>query len=251
MTTPLIELEDVALRYPGGPTALDHVSLSVAPSEVVAIVGPSGSGKSTLLRAVNGLAPIDSGTIRLRGEATVGPGAGEPPWRAIRQDVGMVFQSYELFPHLSVEDNLTLAPKLARRGDKEELKERAHALLRRVGLGDRAGSRPGQLSGGQKQRVAIVRALMMRPVALLLDEITAALDPEMVAEVLHVVSELAEEGMTMLVVTHELSFARAVADRVVFMDDGAIVEEAEPEAFFTRPATERARAFLEQILPFE
>ena len=235
-------------KFFGEAQVLKGIDLSVQRGEVVVILGPSGCGKSTLLRCLNGLEVAHSGSLRFAGNELLDK---KTDWRQVRQDIGMVFQSYHLFPHMSVLDNLLLGPLKVQKRDPREAREQAEKLLERVGLADKRDAFPRQLSGGQQQRIAIVRSLCMNPQVMLFDEVTAALDPEMVAEVLHVVSELAEEGMTMLVVTHELSFARAVADRVVFMDDGAIVEEAEPEAFFTRPATERARAFLEQILPFE
>lgn len=241
MTEPQVELHGVGKIYPGGVRALQDVNLAVAPSEVVVIVGPSGCGKSTLLRCVNGLEEIQEGEIRLDGDVITTP---RIKWEQIRQRVGMVFQNYELFPHLSVMDNLLLGPKVVQKSDKADARARAEKLLERVGLATRADSFPRQLSGGQKQRIAIVRALMMQPDVLLLDEITASLDPEMVREVLDVVLELASEGMTMLLVTHEMSFARAIADRIVFMDGGRIIEVAPPEQFFTAPASERARRFL-------
>lgn len=238
----LLSLNQVVKQYPNnGVKALNGVSLAVNPSEVVAIIGPSGCGKSTLLRCINGLEEIQGGNITLGDDVISERGTD---WRRVRQRVGMVFQNYELFPHLDVMGNLLLGPKVVQKADKAEAEARAQKLLERVGLGDRAHSLPRQLSGGQKQRVAIVRALMMRPEVLLLDEITASLDPEMVREVLDVVAELAADGMTMLLVTHEMAFARAIADRVVFMDAGSIVEIDEPEHFFTNPSSERAQRFL-------
>jgi polar amino acid transport system ATP-binding protein len=236
-----LQLEDVRQRYPNGHVGLDGVSFDVATSEVVAIVGPSGCGKSTLLRCVNGLETIAGGSIRLDGQVITGPGVR---WELIRQRVGMVFQEYELFPHLDVLGNLLLGPLKVAKEERTEATARALGLLERVGLADRADAWPRQLSGGQKQRVAIIRCLMMRPELLLLDEITASLDPEMVREVLDVVAGLAADGMTMLIVTHEMSFARAVADRVLFMDAGRVIETASPERFFNQPATDRARQFL-------
>lgn len=241
MVVNVLSLTDVVKDYPGGVRAVDGVSLEVAQGEVIAIVGPSGCGKSTLLQCLNGLEEITSGTLKLDGELVERKGTN---WREIRSRVGMVFQSYELFPHLNVLDNLLLGPRLVQKRDRAEARNEALALLKRVGLEGREGSLPRQLSGGQKQRVAIVRALMMHPEVLLLDEITASLDPEIVREVLDVVLELAADGMTMLIVTHEMSFARAIADRVVLMDKGRIIEEAPPEQFFTAPATDRAREFL-------
>lgn len=241
----LISLEHVSKTYPNGHKALNDVSVAVDPGEVLAIIGPSGCGKSTLLRTVNGLEPVDSGQIVVNGRDVT---AGATKLKDVRSDVGMVFQSYDLFPHLTVMENLLLAPKVVQGADQAEAKERALGLLERVGLAAKADARPRELSGGQKQRVAIVRALMMQPKALLLDEITASLDPEIVREVLDVVVELAREGMTMLVVTHEMAFARAVADRVAFMDAGRIVEIAPPEEFFAAPKSERAQRFLDQLV---
>ena len=241
----LISLEHVSKTYPNGHKALDDVSVSVAAGEVLAIIGPSGCGKSTLLRTVNGLEPVDSGQILVNGRDVA---SKETKLKDVRSDVGMVFQSYDLFPHLTVMDNLLLAPKVVKGADLAEACSRALALLERVGLAEKADARPRELSGGQKQRVAIVRALMMQPKALLLDEITASLDPEIVREVLDVVVGLARDGMTMIVVTHEMGFARAVADRVAFMDAGRIVEIAPPEEFFAAPKSERAQRFLDQLV---
>ena len=220
---------------------LDDVSLSVSKGEVVVIVGPSGCGKSTFLRCINVLSPIEDGQILLDGEV-ISPSGGD--LCATREKIGMVFQSYELFPHKTILQNLTLAPIKIKKRDKKQVNEEAMHLLERVGLSSKKDNYPRQLSGGQKQRVAIVRALIMHPEILLLDEITAALDPEMVHEVLEVVLSLAKEGRTMLVVTHEMQFAKAVADRMIFMDGGKIVEEGTPEEFFTHPKTERLRQFL-------
>lgn len=241
----LISLSHVSKTYPNGHQALVDVSLAVDPGEVLAIIGPSGCGKSTLLRTVNGLEPVDSGSIVVNGREVT---SGATKLKDVRSDVGMVFQSYDLFPHLTVMENLLLAPKVVQGADQAQARERALGLLERVGLRAKADARPRELSGGQKQRVAIVRALMMQPRALLLDEITASLDPEIVREVLDVVVGLARDGMTMLVVTHEMSFARAVADRVAFMDAGRIVEIAPPEEFFAAPKTERAQRFLNQLV---
>ena len=222
-------------------TVLKDISLTVQEGEVIVIVGPSGCGKSTFLRCINALEDIQGGEIRLNGE----PVSKESKNLAvIRQKIGMVFQSYELFPHLNVLDNITLAPVKVQKRPKEEVREEALALLSRVGLSDKAESFPRQLSGGQKQRVAIVRALCMKPEILLFDEVTAALDPEMVREVLDVILRLADQGKTMLIVTHEMQFARAVADRVIFLEDGVIKEEGKPDRFFDAPQTERAKEFL-------
>lgn len=241
---PLLSVRGLRKTYDNGVTALDGVDLDVAPGEVVVIVGPSGCGKSTLLRSLNGLEEATSGTISLDQTPIGGRQMG---WQQARQRIGMVFQSYDLFPHLSVMDNLLLGPTVVQKADRAEAARRAAELLQRVGLLERAQALPRQLSGGQKQRVAIVRALMMRPEVLLLDEVTASLDPEMVREVLDVVAELARDGMTMLIVTHEMGFARAVADTVVFMDRGRVVETGGPAAFFDAPRTERARSFLDVV----
>ena len=220
---------------------LDDVNLTVKRGEVIVIIGPSGCGKSTLLRCINALEPIQEGQILLDGEKI------EPKSKnltQLRQKIGMVFQSYELFPHLSVLDNIMLAPTKVQKRPKDEVKEEALALLERVGLAEKAKSYPRELSGGQKQRVAIVRALCMHPEILLFDEVTAALDPEMVREVLDVMLNLAAQGRTMLIVTHEMQFAKAVADRVIFLDNGNIVEDATPDEFFNHPKTSRAKQFL-------
>lgn len=238
--TPMLRISGLGKNY-GDLRALDGIDLEVSPGEVIAVVGPSGCGKSTLLRCLNGLEAITDGTVELDGVVITDPGTR---WTEIRQRVGMVFQSYELFPHLNVMDNLLLGPRLVQGRTRDEAVNEAMELLERVGLAEKARALPRELSGGQKQRVAIVRALMMHPELLLLDEITASLDPEIVREVLDVVLELAADGMTMLIVTHEMPFARAIADRVVLMDAGRIVEIAPPEKFFTTPETERARAFL-------
>ncbi|MGO1591221.1 MAG: amino acid ABC transporter ATP-binding protein [Ancrocorticia sp.] len=239
---PMLELENIVKVYDDERLVLRGIDLSVARSEIVAVVGPSGCGKSTLLRCINGLEQIQDGSISLAGQLV---SDGSQSWDKVRERVGMVFQSYEIFPHLSIMDNLLLAPLRVRKENKAVATDRAETLLARVGLADRASSYPSQLSGGQKQRVAIVRALMMEPEVLLLDEITASLDPEMVREVLDVVAGLAKSGMTMVIVTHEMQFAEAVADRVVFMDEGKIVEEARPAEFFNNPQTKRAKQFLD------
>ncbi|RRD29462.1 amino acid ABC transporter ATP-binding protein [Actinomyces bowdenii] len=232
-------------KHFGDFTALGDVSLDIARGEVVAVIGASGSGKSTLCRTINRLETISSGRIIIDGRPL--PEEGKELAR-LRAEVGMVFQSFNLFPHRTVLDNITLAPVNVRRIPKDQAVARAHELLERVGLADQAAKRPPQLSGGQAQRVAIARALAMDPKVMLFDEPTSALDPEMINEVLDVISDLAASGMTMLVVTHEMGFARNVADRVVFMDGGQIVEEGDPTAFFAAPRTERARDFLSKIL---
>ena len=220
---------------------LDNLSLSVKKGEVVVIVGPSGCGKSTFLRCLNGLEDIDEGEVLL-GEEKVNP--NKKNLSRTRERIGMVFQSYDLFPHRTILQNITLAPIKVKKRKKAEVEEEAIKLLDRVGLLSKKDSYPRQLSGGQKQRVAIVRALIMHPEVLLLDEITAALDPEMVREVLDVVLSLAKEGRTMLIVTHEMAFAKAVADRAIFLENGKIVEEGSPEEFFDNPQTDRLKRFL-------
>lgn len=220
---------------------LRKLNLDIRQGEVVVIIGPSGCGKSTFLRCLNGLEEINSGTISLNGEVI---NRNTKKLREMREKIGMVFQSYELFPHLTILENILLAPTIVQKRNKEEVKKQALRLLERVNLVDKQNFYPRQLSGGQKQRVAIVRALCMKPEVMLFDEVTAALDPEMVREVLDVMLELAKEGMTMIIVTHEMQFARAVADRVIFMDQGNIVEEGKPEEFFSSPQTERAQKFL-------
>lgn len=225
----------------GEDTVLNGIDLSVHKGEVVVVLGPSGCGKSTLLRCLNGLEEATAGVITLDGEPIT---AGGKNMTRMRQKIGMVFQSYDLFPHKTILDNVTLAPVKVQKRARSEAEQEAEQLLRRVGLWEKRDAYPRQLSGGQKQRVAIVRALCMHPEVMLLDEITAALDPEMVREVLDVVLELARQGMTMVIVTHEMQFARAIADRVVFLDGGTIVEEAPPQAFFSAPKTQRAQEFL-------
>jgi glutamate transport system ATP-binding protein len=224
---------------------LRSIDLDVAPSEVVVVVGPSGSGKSTLCRSINRLETIDGGEIRVDGELLPQEGAD---LARLRAEVGMVFQSFNLFAHRTVLDNVALAPVKVRKVKKAEAERQALELLDRVGIADKAGSHPAQLSGGQQQRAAIARALAMQPKVMLFDEPTSALDPEMVGEVLDVMTSLAREGMTMIVVTHEMGFARRAADRVVFMDHGQIVEQATPAEFFDSPRTERAKSFLASVL---
>ena len=240
MADALLTIDNVVKRFDDA-TILDGISFSVKKSEVIVIVGPSGCGKSTLLRCINALEPIQEGSITLDGDVIERNSKTLP---LLRQRIGMVFQSYDLFPHLTVLDNILLAPCKVQKRDKEEVKQEAMSLLERVGLKEKAKSYPRELSGGQKQRVAIVRALCMHPEILLFDEVTAALDPEMVREVLDVMLDLAKQGRTMLIVTHELQFARAIADRIIFLDNGKIVEEATPDEFFDNPKTERAKQFL-------
>lgn len=240
MADALLTIDNVVKRF-DDTTILDGISFSVKKSEVIVIVGPSGCGKSTLLRCINALEPIQEGSITLDGDVIKRNSKTLP---LLRQRIGMVFQSYDLFPHLTVLDNILLAPCKVQKRDKEEVKQEAMSLLERVGLKEKAKSYPRELSGGQKQRVAIVRALCMHPEILLFDEVTAALDPEMVREVLDVMLDLAKQGRTMLIVTHEMQFARAIADRIIFLDNGKIVEEATPDEFFDNPKTERAKQFL-------
>ena len=225
----------------GDTEVLKDISFDINKGEVVVILGPSGCGKSTLLRCINGLEEFQGGEISLDGQSL---SDGKVPWHLIRQKIGMVFQSYDLFPHMTILDNILLGPTKAQKRDPKEVKQMAVALLKRVGLEEKKDSYPRQLSGGQKQRVAIVRSLCMNPEIMLFDEVTAALDPEMIREVLDVMLELAKQGMTMAIVTHEMQFAKAVADRVIFIDEGRIVEENTPKEFFEHPQTERARKFL-------
>ena len=231
-------------KYFGEAQVLKGIDLRVQSGEVVVILGPSGCGKSTLLRCLNGLEVAHSGSLRFAGNELLDK---KTDWRQVRQDIGMVFQSYHLFPHMSVLDNILLGPLKVQKRDPREAREQAEKLLERVGLADKRDAFPRQLSGGQQQRIAIVRSLCMNPQVMLFDEVTAALDPEMVKEVLEVIQGLARDGMTLLIVTHEMAFARAVADRVVFMEAGRILEHNTPEAFFTNPQTARAQQFLEKF----
>ena len=241
--TPLLAVSHLQKHF-GETPVLEDVSFDLRRGETAVILGPSGCGKSTLLRCINALEPIQGGEIRLDGQVIDRSPAALP---ALRQRVGMVFQSYELFPHLTVMDTLLLAPEKVLRRSRDEAKAEALALLERVNLKGLENRYPRELSGGQKQRVAIVRALCMHPELLLFDEVTAALDPEMVREVLDVILDLGKQGRTMLIVTHELAFARAIAHRILFLDGGRVAEEAPPEQFFTHPATPRARQFLHQF----
>lgn len=234
-------------KYFGDRHVLKDVNFSVKRGECVAVIGPSGSGKSTLIRCINYLETPTSGIITIDGQRLTSS-LSHAQLSFVRRELGMVFYNFNLFPHMSVLDNITLAPMRVRQQAREQAQEQARLLLAKVGLSDKADVYPGQLSGGQKQRVAIARALAMNPKAMLFDEPTSALDPELVGEVLRVMRELAEEGRTMVVVTHEMGFARSVADRVVFFDGGRIIEEGEPEQVFTRPQNERTRAFLERVL---
>ena len=241
MAETVLEVEHLKKSYGDQALVLDDISFSIRKGEVVVIVGPSGCGKSTFLRCLNRLEDINEGTIKLQG---VSFEKEKKKVHQFREKVGMVFQSYDLFPNMTIMGNLLLAPMKVQKRKKEEVQAEAEQLLQRVGLLEKKDNYPRQLSGGQKQRVAIVRSLLMHPEVLLLDEITAALDPEMEREVLQVVLELAKSGMTMVIVTHEMEFARAVADRVIFIDKGKIVEEAGPEEFFDHPKTDRAKQFL-------
>jgi polar amino acid transport system ATP-binding protein len=242
--TALVEVEDVHKAF-GSLEVLKGVSFTVERGEVVCLIGPSGSGKSTLLRCVNRLETPTRGRIVVDGVDVM---AKRADLTAVRRDIGMVFQSFNVFPHMSVLDNLMLAPRKVLQVGKAEAKQRAMALLEKVGLVDKAGVYPTKLSGGQQQRVAIARALAMQPKVMLFDEPTSALDPETVGEVLGVMKTLAEEGMTMMVVTHEMGFAREVADRVLFMDGGVVVEEGPPKQLFEDPQHQRTQAFLSKIL---
>ncbi|WP_089404363.1 amino acid ABC transporter ATP-binding protein [Geodermatophilus saharensis] len=241
---PLVELTGVN-KWFGDLHVLQDIDLSIDRGEVVVVIGPSGSGKSTLCRAINRLESIQQGEIRIDGQKL--PEEGKALAK-LRSDVGMVFQSFNLFAHKTILQNVTLAPTRVRRQSKADAERRARELLDRVGVGHQADKYPAQLSGGQQQRVAIARALAMDPKVILFDEPTSALDPEMINEVLDVMTSLAREGMTMVVVTHEMGFARRAANRVVFMDGGRIVESADPQTFFTNPRSERARDFLSKIL---
>jgi polar amino acid transport system ATP-binding protein len=240
----LVELKEVVKRY-GQHTVLNGVSLSVEKGEIIAIIGRSGSGKSTLLRCVNGLEPIQGGTVSVDGTIVNDPGTD---LRKLRQHVGIVFQSFNLFPHLSVEKNITLAPKVVKHTPPAEARRLAESVLRKVGLAEKIDAYPDQLSGGQQQRVAIARSLAMQPDLMLFDEITSALDPELVGEVLKVLEEVAREGMTMMLVTHEIGFARKVASRVVFMHDGRIWEEGPAAATLAAPRTSELETFLSAVL---
>ena len=240
----MVEAREIS-KYFGTFKALDRVSFEVYDGEKVVIIGPSGSGKSTLLRSINGLERVDRGRILVDGVDIHDP---KTDINKVREEVGMVFQAFNLFPHKTVVENLTLAQVVVRKRPRDEAVERAMGLLRKVGIPEKAQAYPGQLSGGQQQRVAIARSLAMGPKLMLFDEPTSALDPEMIGEVLEVMRALAREGMTMVVVTHEMGFAREVADRVIFMDSGAIVEEGPPARLFTEPAQERTKLFLSQIL---
>ena len=240
----MIEFHGVSKWY-GAHQVLGEIDLKIAAGEVVVVCGPSGSGKSTLIRCINGLGPVQQGEVIVDGRVL---GAPDTDLRRLRAEIGVVFQSLNLYPHMTALQNIALAPVIVRGQTRAEAERAARALLARVGMPEKADAFPSQLSGGQQQRVAIARALAMQPRIMLFDEPTSALDPEMITEVLDVMVGLAREGMTMVVVTHEMGFARKVADRIVFMDEGRIVEEGPPEAFFARPAHARTQAFLGKIL---
>ena len=248
----ILEIEHCRKQF-DGKEVLHDISLTVSEGQVVSIIGPSGSGKSTLLRCATLLETMDGGSLKYLGKSAVRDEGGRAVYASnaelhqLRSCFGLVFQNFNLFPHYTVLKNITEAPMLIQKRDKAEVYATARDLLSRMGLSDREDAYPYQLSGGQQQRAAIARALAMHPKAMLFDEPTSALDPEMIGEVLQVISELAADGMTMLIVTHEMGFARNVADRIIFMDEGRIVEESEPEAFFTHPRSERARSFLSAV----
>ncbi len=244
MTTHALELRGVRKSF-GEAEVLKGINLAVAPHEVVCLIGASGSGKSTLLKCVNLVEPVDGGRILVEGEEIT---ARSVDVNQVRQRIGIVFQSFNLFPHMTVLRNITLAPMQARGKDRKEAESDALALLARFGLADRKDEYPDRLSGGQQQRVAIVRALAMKPSLMLLDEVTSALDPELVAEVLNVVRDLAREGMTMVIATHEMAFARDIADRVCFLEEGEILEEGPPDKIFSAPENPRTRRFLQRII---
>ena len=243
-STPVLACEGVVKRF-GRQTVLRSVDLSVEEHEVVCLIGASGSGKSSLLRCINLLETVDDGVIRLDGEDITDPRVDADD---VRRRIGVVFQAYNLFPHMTVLDNVTLAPRLVGKVERSEAESRARALLERVGLAEKAGEYPDRLSGGQQQRVAVVRALANDPRLLLLDEVTSALDPELVGEVLALIRELKEQGMTIVMATHEMSFARQAADRVVFLDAGVVLEEGPPEQVLVDPVEPRTRTFLARIL---
>ena len=236
----LIEIKNLLKKY-SDKKVIDGINLSIKKGEVVVLLGPSGCGKSTLLRTINGLESIQNGEIIFHGKNIHGKNTD---WKKIREKIGMVFQNYELFPHLNVIDNILLAPTKIQKRDKKEVLIQAEELLKKVGLEDRKFSYPRELSGGQKQRIAIVRALCMNPEVMLFDEVTASLDPEMVREVLDVILNLAKSGMTMFIVTHEMGFAKLVANRIIFLENGKICEESDTKEFFSNPKTQRAKEFL-------
>jgi polar amino acid transport system ATP-binding protein len=240
---PFIEIRGISKSY-GHVQVIDRLCMTVEKHQVVCLIGPSGSGKSTLLRCINGLEPIDDGEILVHGDRITGPGVDVD---ALRRDIGIVFQGYNLFPHMTVLENVTLAPVQVLKHSRKQAEEQAMALLSRFGLAHKAAEYPDRMSGGQQQRVAIVRALAMDPMVLLLDEITSALDPELVSDVLNIVRDLANDGMTMLLATHEMGFASEVASKICFLCDGAVCEEGPPEQLFRNPQRDRTRAFLRSI----
>ncbi|SER99671.1 amino acid ABC transporter ATP-binding protein, PAAT family [Tranquillimonas rosea] len=244
---PIVRMEKLNKHF-GSLHVLKDVDLSVIPGEVVVIIGASGSGKSTLIRCINGLEEFQSGKLEVDGKVLEPYGKASKALQQIRTEVGMVFQQFNLFPHLSVRDNITLAPRKVRHASRDEAGETAQRLLDRVGIADQADKYPSQLSGGQQQRVALARALAMEPRLMLFDEPTSALDPEMIGEVLDAMRELAREGMTMVIVTHEMTFAREVADRVIYIHEGEIVEQGAPKEVFDTPQRERTRSFLSRVL---
>lgn len=243
MEQKILEIRNIKKTF-GEHVVLNDISFDIRQGEVVVILGPSGCGKSTLLRCINGLEEIEEGEILFRGSVISGKIRKH---HEIRQKIGMVFQNYELFPHMTILKNITLAPQKVQGRSRQEAEKEAETLLKRIGLLDKKNVYPRQLSGGQRQRTAIVRALCMHPEIMLFDEVTASLDPEMVYEVLDVMMEMAKAGRTMVIVTHEMQFARAAADRIIFMDQGKILEEGRPEDFFRRPKTERAGQFLQKM----
>nr|WP_300306193.1 amino acid ABC transporter ATP-binding protein [uncultured Anaerostipes sp.] len=243
MEQKILEIRNIKKTF-GEHVVLNDISFDIRQGEVVVILGPSGCGKSTLLRCINGLEEIEEGEILFRGSVISGKIRKH---HEIRQKIGMVFQNYELFPHMTILKNITLAPQKVQGRSRQEAEKEAETLLKRIGLLDKKNAYPRQLSGGQRQRTAIVRALCMHPEIMLFDEVTASLDPEMVYEVLDVMMEMAKAGRTMVIVTHEMQFARAAADRIIFMDQGKILEEGRPEDFFRRPKTERAGQFLQKM----
>ncbi|WP_447956794.1 amino acid ABC transporter ATP-binding protein [Vreelandella sp. EE7] len=244
---PIVQMRKLNKHF-GSLHVLQHIDLEITPGEVVVVIGASGSGKSTLIRCINGLEEFQSGTLEVDGNVLEPKGKSTKALQTIRTEVGMVFQQFNLFPHLSVVDNVTLAPIKVRRQSREQASQNAKRLLDRVGIADQADKYPGQLSGGQQQRVALARALAMEPRLMLFDEPTSALDPEMIGEVLDAMRELAKEGMTMVIVTHEMGFAREVADRVIFIHKGEITEEGPPEQLFDAPRHERTQSFLARVL---
>lgn len=246
-SAPIVRMENVNKHF-GNLHVLQNIELSVMPGEVIVIIGASGSGKSTLIRCVNGLEPFQDGAIEVDGHRLLPYGGGKHALQAIRTEVGMVFQQFNLFPHRKVLDNITLAPMKVRGWSHERATDNARRLLDRVGISDQADKYPSQLSGGQQQRVAIARSLAMEPKVMLFDEPTSALDPEMIGEVLDVMRELAREGMTMMIVTHEMGFAREVAHRAIYIHEGQIVEQGQPEAVFDNPRHKRTQAFLSRVL---